>query len=50
MRLWNAESGTQIAEGPRAEGGFTGIAILPDGKRCVTVDGEGPVRLWRWLK
>jgi WD40 repeat protein len=50
MRLWNVESGTQIAEGPRPVGGFTSVAILPDGKRCVTVAGEGPVRLWRWLK
>ena len=51
MRLWNVESATQIAEGPRStQGGFTGVAILADGKQCVTVDGDGPVRLWRWLK
>ena len=45
-RLWNAETGTEIAVLKAHEGTVWSVAFSPDGKRVVTASADETARLW----
>jgi RNA polymerase sigma factor (sigma-70 family) len=50
IRIWDIASGKQLLESDTVEGGFLSLAVLPDGRHCVTSGKDGIVRLWRWTR
>ena len=45
-RLWDAETGKEIAVLKAHEGGVTAASFSPDGKRVVTASDDATARLW----
>ena len=50
LRLWDVASGKQLFESEPVVAGFLCVAVLPDGRHCVTTSKDGVVRLWRWTR
>jgi WD40 repeat protein len=50
VRLSDVASGKQLLETATVDAGFLSIAVLPDGRQCVTAGRDGIVRLWRWAR
>lgn len=48
VRVWDATTGKQLVESEEIRGGVMGLAVLPDGRRCLTGSRDGIVRLWEW--
>jgi WD domain, G-beta repeat len=47
VRVWDVASGKQLLESDDITGGALGVAVHPDGQRCVTASRDGLVRLWQ---
>jgi WD40 repeat protein len=50
LRLWDVATGKQLLETEEVPGGLWCVAVLPDGRHCVTGGGDGVVRLWQWKR
>ena len=47
LRVWDAESGTEIAKRDHAiDGAITSVAVSPDGKRVAASGSNGAVTVW----
>jgi WD40 repeat protein len=50
LHLWDIQSGQQILQSEAVGRGITGLAVLPDGRRCVTAGNDDVIRIWEWKK
>jgi dipeptidyl aminopeptidase/acylaminoacyl peptidase len=50
LRIWDVGTGKVVLESEDVRGGVLCLAVLPDGRRCVTASRDGVVRLWGWEK
>jgi WD40 repeat protein len=50
VRLWDVATGKQLLATEDVPGGLWCVAVLPDGRHCVSAGGDGVVRLWRWAR
>ena len=50
VRVWNVASGQQVVQSADTLSGFLCVAVLPDGRHCLTAGRDGVVRLWQWLR
>lgn len=50
LRLWDVSSAKLLGVSERLQEGFLSLAVLPDGRQCLTTGKDGVVRLWRWMR
>jgi len=48
--MWDIATGTRLFETPFVGSGFLDIAILPDGRHCLTCGKDGAIRMWEWKR
>jgi WD40 repeat protein len=47
VRLWDTATGRELAQFTGHEGGVSRVAFSPDGRRAISSDTEGVIKLWQ---